>query len=42
MTGSRPQAHDHAGGLSTIYPQQIMFELIGGGVAERYPELHFA
>jgi predicted TIM-barrel fold metal-dependent hydrolase len=26
---------------STINPQQIIIELIGGGVAERYPELHF-
>ena len=27
---------------STIVPQQIMCELIGGGVPERYPDLHFA
>ena len=27
---------------STIVPQQLICELIGGGVAERYPELHFA
>ena len=27
---------------STIVPQQLMCELIGGGVAERFPELHFA
>ena len=26
---------------NTINPQQIIVELIGGGVAERYPELHF-
>ncbi|HEY3830894.1 MAG TPA: amidohydrolase family protein [Acidimicrobiia bacterium] len=26
---------------NTINPQQIIIELIGGGVAERYPELHF-
>src|SRR4051794_38149017 len=26
---------------NTINPQQIMIELIGGGVAERFPELHF-
>jgi predicted TIM-barrel fold metal-dependent hydrolase len=25
-----------------MVPQQVMIELIGGGVAERYPELHFA
>jgi predicted TIM-barrel fold metal-dependent hydrolase len=27
---------------STIVPQQIICQLIGGGVPERYPELHFA
>ena len=27
---------------STIVPQQIICELIGGGVPERFPELHFA
>src|SRR3954464_1167223 len=27
--------------LNTINPQQIMVELIPGGVPERYPELHF-
>ncbi len=27
---------------STIVPQQILCELIGGGVPERYPDLHFA
>ncbi len=27
---------------STVVPQQVMCELIGGGVAERFPELHFA
>ncbi len=27
---------------STIVPQQLICELIGGGVAERYPDLHFA
>ena len=27
---------------STVTPQQIICELIGGGVAERYPNLHFA
>ena len=27
---------------STIVPQQLICELIGGGVAERFPELHFA
>jgi predicted TIM-barrel fold metal-dependent hydrolase len=27
---------------STFVPQQVMCELIGGGVAERYPALHFA
>ncbi len=27
---------------STIVPQQLMCELIGGGVPERYPDLHFA
>ncbi len=27
---------------STIVPQQVMCELIGGGVPERYPDLHFA
>jgi len=27
---------------STIVPQQVICELIGGGVAERYPKLHFA
>ncbi len=27
---------------STVTPQQVMCELIGGGVAERYPDLHFA
>ena len=27
---------------STIVPQQVICELIGGGVAERYPDLHFA
>ena len=26
----------------TIVPQQVMCELIGGGVPERYPDLHFA
>jgi predicted TIM-barrel fold metal-dependent hydrolase len=26
---------------STMVPQQIMIELIGGGVPERYPDLHF-
>lgn len=26
---------------NTINPQQIMIELIGGGVPERYPEIHF-
>jgi predicted TIM-barrel fold metal-dependent hydrolase len=26
---------------NTINPQQIIIELIGGGVAERHPELHF-
>ena len=25
-----------------IVPQQVICELIGGGVAERYPDLHFA
>jgi hypothetical protein len=27
---------------STIVPQQIICELIGGGVADRYPDLHFS
>lgn len=27
--------------LNTINPQQIIIELLAGGVAERYPELHF-
>ena len=27
---------------STMVPQQLMCELIGGGVPERYPSLHFA
>ena len=27
---------------NTINPQQIIIELVGGGVAERYPDLHFA
>ena len=27
---------------NTINPQQIIIDLIGGGVPERYPELHFA
>lgn len=27
---------------STVTPQQVMCELIGGGVADRYPDLHFA
>ena len=27
---------------STLVPQQIICELIGGGVPERYPDLHFA
>jgi predicted TIM-barrel fold metal-dependent hydrolase len=27
---------------STIVPQQLICQLIGGGVAERYPSLHFA
>ena len=27
---------------STIVPQQLLCELIGGGVAERYPDLHFS
>jgi predicted TIM-barrel fold metal-dependent hydrolase len=27
---------------STIVPQQVICELIGAGVAERYPDLHFA
>lgn len=27
---------------SSIVPQQLICELIGGGVAERYPELHFS
>ena len=27
---------------STMVPQQIICELIGGGVPERYPDLHFA
>lgn len=27
---------------SSIVPQQVICELIGGGVAERYPELHFS
>jgi len=26
---------------NTINPQQIIIELLGGGVPERYPELHF-
>ena len=26
---------------NTINPQQIIIEVVGGGVAERYPELHF-
>jgi hypothetical protein len=26
---------------NTINPQQIIIELVGGGVAERYPEIHF-
>src|SRR5436190_1195584 len=26
---------------STVTPQQVICELIGGGVAERYPDLHF-
>ena len=28
--------------LNAINPQQIILELIGGGVPERYPDLHFA
>jgi predicted TIM-barrel fold metal-dependent hydrolase len=28
--------------MSTIVPQQIICQLIGGGVAERYPDLHFS
>ena len=27
---------------SPIVPQQVICELIGGGVPERYPDLHFA
>lgn len=27
---------------STLVPQQLICELIGGGVAERYPDLHFS
>jgi predicted TIM-barrel fold metal-dependent hydrolase len=27
--------------FNTINPQQIIVELVGGGVAERYPDLHF-
>src|SRR5207244_288282 len=27
--------------LSPIVPQQIIVELVGGGVLERFPELHF-
>jgi predicted TIM-barrel fold metal-dependent hydrolase len=27
---------------NTINPQQLIIELVGGGVAERYPDLHFA
>jgi predicted TIM-barrel fold metal-dependent hydrolase len=27
---------------NTINPQQIIIELVGGGVPERYPDLHFA
>ena len=27
---------------STVTPQQVMCELIGGGVADRFPDLHFA
>ena len=27
--------------MSTINPQQLMIDLIGGGVPERFPELHF-
>ncbi len=27
---------------STVTPQQVICELIGGGVAERYPDLHFS
>jgi predicted TIM-barrel fold metal-dependent hydrolase len=27
---------------STIVPQQVICQLVGGGVAERYPDLHFA
>ena len=27
---------------NTINPQQLIVELVGGGVAERYPDLHFA
>ena len=27
---------------STIVPQQLICQLVGGGVPERYPELHFA
>ena len=36
------EAHDHAGIYSTIVPQQVICELIGGGVPERYPDLHFS
>jgi hypothetical protein len=28
--------------FSTIVPQQVICQLIGGGVPERYPDLHFA
>ena len=27
---------------STMVPQQVICQLVGGGVAERYPDLHFA
>ncbi|MEZ5164982.1 MAG: amidohydrolase family protein [Acidimicrobiales bacterium] len=35
------EADDHLR-HAPIVPQQVLCELIGGGVAERYPDLHFA
>ena len=36
------QADGHAGRYSTLVPQQLICQLIGGGVPERYPDLHFS
>ena len=36
------QADGHPGRLQPVVPQQLICQLIGGGVPERYPDLHFS